>query len=48
MKHIDEARINDLIECAGKTSEAGIDRILAKSRSLKRLTLEEAAVLLAT
>lgn len=47
MKQIDEAGIHGLIQSAAKTSGPEVDRILAKSRSLKRLAIEEAAALLA-
>ena len=47
MKYIDENRIQGLLNDAGKAGEDKIDAILKKSRSLKRLTLEETAALLA-
>jgi 2-iminoacetate synthase len=47
MKYIDETKIGDLLKEAKKTSLPAIERILDKSRSLKRLSLKEAAMLLA-
>ncbi|MDR3306713.1 MAG: [FeFe] hydrogenase H-cluster radical SAM maturase HydG [Endomicrobium sp.] len=44
MKHIDEAKINSLMDL--NVSEQEIDDILKKTRLLKRLTLEESAKLL--
>lgn len=46
MKYIDEGRIEELLEKAQNVPGARIDEILAKSRALKRLTLEETAALL--
>jgi len=46
MKYIDEDKINGLLSEAGKTPEGAIDAILKRSRSLKRLSLEETASLL--
>lgn len=46
MKYINESRINGLLEKANVADAKRIDDILAKSRELERLTLEEAAVLL--
>ncbi|HRZ87562.1 MAG TPA: [FeFe] hydrogenase H-cluster radical SAM maturase HydG, partial [bacterium] len=46
MIHIDEKRIGNLLAVAGKATAGDIDAILAKSRALKRLTLEETALLL--
>lgn len=46
MKYIDETKIEELLSGAGKASEAKIDAVLKKSRSLKRLLLEETATLL--
>jgi len=45
VKHIDEAKINSLLEIESKPEE--IERILEKTKQLKRLTLEESARLLA-
>ena len=47
MKYIDEKKINSLLSEAGAAGEGEIDAILKKSRSLKRLSLEETAALLA-
>ena len=47
MKHIDENKIQDLLNNAGKAGEDKIVPILNKSRSLKRLAIEETAALLA-
>ena len=47
MKYIDEKKINDLLSEAGTAGESKINAILKKSRSLKRLSLEETAALLA-
>ncbi|MDD5311351.1 MAG: [FeFe] hydrogenase H-cluster radical SAM maturase HydG [Candidatus Omnitrophica bacterium] len=47
MKYIDENKIQELLNSAGKAGEDKIDAILDKSRSLKRLTLDETAALLA-
>ncbi len=47
MKYIDENKIQGLLHNAGKASEDKIDAILKRSRSLKRLSLEETAALLA-
>ena len=47
MKYIDENKIQDLLNSAGKAGGDKIDAILDKSRSLKRLALEETAALLA-
>ncbi|MFA5062925.1 MAG: [FeFe] hydrogenase H-cluster radical SAM maturase HydG [Candidatus Omnitrophota bacterium] len=46
MKHINAGKISDLIGNAAKASEAEVEAILAKSRSLKRLSLEDSAALL--
>lgn len=46
MKYIDEERIHDLLAKPGSASQAELDRVLAKAASLKRLSLEEAALLL--
>lgn len=45
MKHIDEAKIESLLQL--QPSEYEIDEIIKKTKSLKRLTLEESAKLLA-
>jgi len=47
MKQINEEKINNLLVDASDASSPKIDRIINKSKSLKRLTLEESAVLLA-
>ncbi len=47
MKYINEEKINNLLLKAKKADSALLDAILDKSRSLKRLTLEESAALLA-
>ncbi|AQT68278.1 2-iminoacetate synthase [Anaerohalosphaera lusitana] len=47
MKHIDAARIEQLLQKHSKTDNAKVDAVLDKARSLQRLTLEETAVLLA-
>ena len=47
MKYIDENKIQDLLNNAGKAGKDKIGAILKKSRSLKRLSLEETAALLA-
>jgi 2-iminoacetate synthase len=47
MKYIDEKKINHILKNASKASPAEIDAILDKARSLKRLSLEETAALLA-
>lgn len=47
MKHIDEARIEELLRRGTGTDEATLERILARSRTLARLSLEETAALLA-
>jgi 2-iminoacetate synthase len=47
MKYIDEEKIGNLLAEAVNVSAQDIERILAKSRSLQRLTLREVAVLLA-
>ncbi len=47
MKYIDDNRIQDLLNNAGKAGEDKIVPILNKSRSLKRLAIEETAALLA-
>ncbi len=47
MKHINESRIAELLAEAGKAAPPEIERILAKSRSLQRLSLGETAALLA-
>ncbi|HQP92215.1 MAG TPA: radical SAM protein, partial [Candidatus Omnitrophota bacterium] len=47
MKYIDEARINGILAGARVSSSVQIDKILEKSRQLKRLSIEEAAALLA-
>ncbi len=47
MKYIDNNRIQDLLNNAGKAGEDKIEEMLKKSRSLKRLSLEETAALLA-
>ncbi|MDR2425983.1 MAG: [FeFe] hydrogenase H-cluster radical SAM maturase HydG [Endomicrobium sp.] len=44
MKHIDEAKINSLLNI--KAAETEIDQILEKTKQLKRLSLEESAKLL--
>ena len=44
MKHIDEAKINSLLEAKANSEE--IEQILEKTKYLKRLTLEESAKLL--
>lgn len=46
MKYIDENKIQYLLHNAGKAGENKIDEILKRSRSLKRLSLEETAALL--
>lgn len=46
MKHIDEQRIENLLAIAEHAAGRDIEAILAKSRSLKRLSLEETAALL--
>lgn len=46
MINIDENKIFDLLSAAKNVKEAEFKRILAKAKSLKRLTLEETAVLL--
>lgn len=46
MKYIDEIKIGDLLKGAKKASLSAIERVLNKSRSLKRLSLQEAAMLL--
>jgi 2-iminoacetate synthase len=46
MKFIDEEKIQDLLRDALKPANKSVERILAKSRSLKRLTLKESAILL--
>jgi len=48
MIHIDQAKIEELLGRSAAASPEAFERILAKSRSLSRLTLEESAVLLAT
>jgi len=45
LKHIDESKINALLKIEAKKDE--IDKILEKTKQLKRLTLEESAKLLA-
>lgn len=47
MRYIDENIIHNLLDNAGKAGEDKIEAILKKSRSLKRLSLEETAALLA-
>ncbi|MDD5424646.1 MAG: [FeFe] hydrogenase H-cluster radical SAM maturase HydG, partial [Candidatus Omnitrophica bacterium] len=47
MKYIDEGRIEGLLAEAGKSGESKIEAILSKARTLKRLSLEETAALLA-
>ncbi len=47
MKYINEDIINDLLQEAKQTGLSELDRILAKSRSLQRLSLSETAALLA-
>ena len=46
MKYVNESRIKSLLENASSARERDLDSVLAKARSLKRLSLEEAAVLL--
>lgn len=47
MKYIDEEKINNLLSCADRNAgQDKINGIIAKSKSLGRLSLEEAAVLL--
>jgi 2-iminoacetate synthase len=46
MKQINEERINNLLLGAVDTDSRKIDKIINKSKSLKRLTLEESAILL--
>lgn len=46
MRYIDEIKIQQLIESTSGMNEAKVEAILAKSRSLQRLTLEETATLL--
>jgi len=45
MKHIDEPKINSLLKIVPEEKE--VERILEKTKQLKRLTLEESAMLLA-
>ena len=47
MKYINEEKINNLLLEAKNADSARLEAILDKSRSLKRLTLEESASLLA-
>ncbi|MFH1247575.1 MAG: [FeFe] hydrogenase H-cluster radical SAM maturase HydG, partial [Candidatus Omnitrophota bacterium] len=47
MKQINEERINNLLVKASGANSREIDRIINKSKSLERLTLEESAILLA-
>ncbi|MCX5698553.1 MAG: [FeFe] hydrogenase H-cluster radical SAM maturase HydG [Candidatus Omnitrophica bacterium] len=47
MKQINEERINNLLLSTADSDSRKIDRIINKSKSLKRLTLEESAILLA-
>ena len=47
MKYINETRILELLKLAQAQDVSRIDDILGKSRELKRLSLEEAASLLA-
>lgn len=47
MRYIDEEKIENLLSDAKKAGPAAIDEILKKACSLKRLTLEETAALLA-
>ena len=47
MLYIDEKKIESLLTDAKRTPERKIDAILKKARSLKRLTLDETAALLA-
>jgi 2-iminoacetate synthase len=47
MKYIDESRIKELLKTGEKKDSSVLDSILQKSRHLKRLSLEETAVLLA-
>jgi 2-iminoacetate synthase len=46
MKHINEAKINNLLEKQKHITDIELNKILEKSKSLQRLTLEEAAGLL--
>ncbi|MFB3919873.1 MAG: [FeFe] hydrogenase H-cluster radical SAM maturase HydG [Candidatus Velamenicoccus archaeovorus] len=46
MKYIDEQKIRDVLGDAQKASAADVEAVLAKSRTLKGLTLKETAVLL--
>ncbi|MCM8779863.1 MAG: radical SAM protein, partial [Candidatus Omnitrophica bacterium] len=46
MRYIDQKKIKGLLEAAQKPSAAKIESILEKAKSLKRLELEETAVLL--
>ncbi|TAM38842.1 [FeFe] hydrogenase H-cluster radical SAM maturase HydG, partial [bacterium] len=46
MKYINEDKINNLIRDAAKVDSRKLDVILAKAKSLKRLSLEESAALL--
>ena len=46
MKYIDEEKINNLLKKAASATKEELDRIIEKSKSLKRLSLEETAVLL--
>jgi 2-iminoacetate synthase len=46
MKYINEKKIAELLQAAPRTTPQELDRILAKSRSLQRLTLAETAALL--
>jgi 2-iminoacetate synthase len=47
MKYIDENKIQELLDNAGKAGDDKVEVILKKSRSLKRLALDETAALLA-
>lgn len=47
MQQINEEKINNLLLPAADSDSRKIDRIINKSKSLKRLTLEESAILLA-
>jgi len=47
MKYIDQAKITELLETAKNSKAARVESILEKAKSLKRLNLEETAVLLA-
>ena len=47
MKYIDQAKIEGLLNKADKSDAAGLEAILGKSKLLQRLSLQEAATLLA-